>query len=84
MNSQEKNMTLIRKQNKNKETENRKSTEPIDELLTAREAAKKLRVTTATLYQKCRERKIPHLRIGDRVLFRIKEVMAACEVPRTN
>jgi excisionase family DNA binding protein len=47
----------------------------------AAETAKILGVSPPTLYQLARQRKIPHLRIGDRVLFDIDEILAASHVP---
>lgn len=38
--------------------------------LTVREAATYLGVSTDTIYKLCREKKITHLRIGSRILFK--------------
>lgn len=54
------------------------------QLMGAAETAKILGVSPPTLYQLARQRKIPHLRIGDRVLFDIDEVLAAIHVPAEN
>lgn len=50
-------------------------------LITATEAASQLGVAKSTLYTLCRQRKIPHLRIGDRLLFDMEELIAASRVP---
>ena len=50
-------------------------------LLSVPEAAAILRVSPATLYQWCRRRKVPHVRLGDRILLDPAEVIAANYVP---
>lgn len=50
-------------------------------LLTAAEAAAVLRVAIPTLYQWARQRRVPHVRLGDRLLFDVEEIMAAARVP---
>lgn len=50
-------------------------------LLTANEASKLLRIAVPTLYQWAKQRKIPHVRLGDRVLFNPAEIIAAASVP---
>lgn len=51
------------------------------QLMSAADTAKILGVSPSTLYQLAHQRKIPHLRIGDRVLFDIDEILAAARVP---
>ncbi len=50
-------------------------------LLTAREAACELGVAAPTLYEWARKRKIPHVRLGDRVLFEVEEILRLGRVP---
>jgi excisionase family DNA binding protein len=50
-------------------------------LIAASEAAAQLGVAKSTLYVLCRQRKIPHLRIGDRLLFDLEEIIAVSRVP---
>ena len=44
------------------------------ELLNAVEAAKRLRVSCSTLYRWTSRRKIPHVKAGGRVLFRLSDL----------
>jgi|HubBroStandDraft_6_1064221.scaffolds.fasta_scaffold968287_1 excisionase family DNA binding protein len=44
-------------------------------------AATELGVSRGTLYSLVRQKKIPHVRIGDRVLLSVEKVLAALEVP---
>lgn len=48
------------------------------ELLTVAEAARLLRVAPSTLYGLARQNRIPHYRIGDRLLFDRSEVLKSC------
>jgi excisionase family DNA binding protein len=41
----------------------------MDELMTVKEVSQILRIGTSTIYQMARERKISHVKIGDRLLF---------------
>jgi excisionase family DNA binding protein len=50
-------------------------------LVTANEAAAQLGIAKSTLYTLCRQRKIPHIRIGDRLLFDLDEIISANRVP---
>jgi excisionase family DNA binding protein len=50
-------------------------------LVTVSEAAEILRVAPATLYQWCRERKVSHVRLGDRILLDAEEIIASARVP---
>jgi excisionase family DNA binding protein len=50
-------------------------------LVTANEAAAQLGIAKSTLYTLCRQRKIPHVRIGDRLLFDLDEIISANRVP---
>jgi excisionase family DNA binding protein len=49
-------------------------------LITATEASAQLGVAKSTLYLLCRQRKIPHIRLGDRLLFDLEEIIAATHV----
>lgn len=49
-------------------------------LLSVAEMAARLGVSKGTLYALARARKIPHLKVGDRVLFNPERVEAALEV----
>lgn len=53
-------------------------------LIAASEAAAQLGVAKSTIYLLCRQRKIPHIRIGDRLLFDLDEIIAATHVPAEN
>lgn len=53
-------------------------------LITAAEASAQLGVAKSTLYLLCRQRKIPHVRLGDRLLFDLEEIIAASRVPAEN
>jgi len=53
-------------------------------LITATEASAQLGVAKSTLYLLCRQRKIPHIRLGDRLLFDLEEIIAATHVPAEN
>jgi excisionase family DNA binding protein len=59
-------------------------TESTGEFVTAQELAAMLRVAKATIYSRVRARQIPHFRVGDRVLFRLSEVLAATRVEATS
>lgn len=50
-------------------------------LLTAVEAAAILRVAVPTLYGWAKQRRVPHVRLGDRVLFDLDEIIGAARVP---
>jgi excisionase family DNA binding protein len=45
-----------------------------DRLLTAPEVAERLQLTTDFVYRLCRERQIPHLRIGRTIRFRTDSI----------
>ena len=49
-------------------------------LLSVSEMAERLGVSRGTLYALAKARRIPHLKIGDRVLFSPEKVEAALEV----
>lgn len=55
--------------------------ENIDKFITAEELAPLLRVAISTVYAKVRSRQLPHYRIGDRVVFKLSEVLASARVP---
>lgn len=46
-------------------------------LTTTDELATQLRVSKKTIQRWCRERRIPHIRIGGRILFRDDDIQAA-------
>ena len=48
--------------------------------LTAAELARVLRVSTGAIYAHVKQRRLPHHRLGDRLLFRLDEVLAATHV----
>jgi excisionase family DNA binding protein len=50
-------------------------------LITATEASAQLGVARSTLYDLARRRKIPHIRLGDRLLFDLEEIIAVSRVP---
>lgn len=50
-------------------------------LLTVPEAARVLRVAPATLYAWCRQRRIPHVRLGDRIFLDAAAIIASAHVP---
>jgi len=50
-------------------------------LLTVAEAAQILRIAPATLYSWCRQRRVPCVRLGDRVLLDPSEIIRANRVP---
>jgi len=49
-------------------------------LLSVEQMAERLGVSRSTLYSLVKQRRIPHLRIGDRILFSAERVEAALEV----
>jgi excisionase family DNA binding protein len=55
--------------------------DPERKLLGAAEAAPLLGIAVPTLYGLARQRKIPHIRLGDRLLFDVDEIIAAAKVP---
>jgi excisionase family DNA binding protein len=57
------------------------NTQPTAEFLTADELARVLRISKATVYARVRSRQFPHYKIGDRVVFKLAEVLAATRVP---
>jgi excisionase family DNA binding protein len=53
----------------------------MSQLVNVAEMAKRLGVSKSTLYGLVRQRRIPHIKVGDRVLFDAEKVVAALEVP---
>ena len=49
-------------------------------LLSARELAEVLGISTPTVYQQARRGQLPCYKFGDRVMFRLEEVLAAARV----
>jgi len=47
-------------------------------------AACELGVSRSTLYALVRQRRIPHVKCGDRVLLSVEKVLAALEIPADN
>ena len=52
-----------------------------DKFLTADELAEILPIAKATIYARVRARQLPHYRFGDRIVFRLSEVLALAHVP---
>lgn len=50
-------------------------------LLTAAELAAHLRVSKATIYQRARRHELPCFRIGDRIVFKLADVLASIQQP---
>lgn len=50
-------------------------------LVSVAQGAEELGVSKSKLYELVREHKIPHVKIGDRVLLNIEKVVAALEIP---
>ena len=50
----------------------------------AAEAAAALGIAASTLYGLARQRKIPFIRLGDRLLFNIEEIIESSRVPTEN
>jgi excisionase family DNA binding protein len=53
-------------------------------LVSACEAAAELGIAASTLYGLARQRKIPCVRLGDRLLFNIEEIIESSRVPAEN
>jgi len=53
-------------------------------MISVKSAAKELGLSPSTVYQLVREKKIPHVRAGDRVLLNLEKVIAALEVQTEN
>jgi excisionase family DNA binding protein len=53
-------------------------------LVSVADGARALGVSRSTLYALARQRKIPHVQIGDRILVDVEKVIAALEVPAEN
>ena len=52
-----------------------------EEFLTADELARILRLSKATIYSRVRTRQLPCYRFGDRIVFRLAEVLSSARVP---
>jgi excisionase family DNA binding protein len=50
----------------------------------AGEAAAALGIAASTLYGLARQRKIPFVRLGDRLLFNVEEIIESSRVPAEN
>lgn len=53
----------------------------MSQLVNVTEMATRLGVSRSSLYVLARQRRIPHIKVGDRVLFDPDKVIAALEVP---
>jgi excisionase family DNA binding protein len=53
-------------------------------LVSACEAAADLGIAASTLYGLARQRKIPFVRLGDRLLFNVEEIIELSRVPAEN
>lgn len=54
-----------------------------NDTLTADEVAKILRVTKQTIYTLCREGKLPHFKVGNKIRFKRADIEAICTTANT-